>query len=95
MFYLGLYREQHEKIFLSETTMPGALIFSMWYQPVDLCQVCSNYRTGAENGPPRGHRFYICFYREKHEKIFLSETTRFRALIFGMKPYMVDLYLVC
>ena len=25
---------------------------------------------------PRGHRFYIGFYRDKHEKIFLSETTR-------------------
>ena len=29
MFYIGLYREQHEKIFLSETTMPRALLFGM------------------------------------------------------------------
>ena len=29
MFYIGLYREQHEKIFLSETTRPRALIFGM------------------------------------------------------------------
>ena len=29
MFYIGLYREQHKKIFLSETTRPRALIFGM------------------------------------------------------------------
>ena len=34
---------------------------------------------------PRGHMFYIGFYSEKYEKI-LSETTRTRALIFGMTP---------
>ena len=39
--------------------------------------------------------FYIGFYREKHEKIFLSETTRPRALVFGMKHHLVDLYQVC
>ena len=26
--------------------------------------------------PPQGHMFYIGLYREQHEKIFLSETTR-------------------
>ena len=45
--------------------------------------------------PPRGHMFYIGLYREKHEKIFLSETTRFRALIFGMLHHLVDFYQVC
>ena len=34
--------------------------------------------------PPQGHMFYIGLYMEQHEKIFLSETTRPRALIFGM-----------
>ena len=29
MFYIGLYREKDETIFLSETTMPRALIFGM------------------------------------------------------------------
>ena len=33
-------------------------------------------------------------FRETMEKI-LSETTRFRALIFCMKHYLVDLYQVC
>ena len=32
---------------------------------------------------PGGHMFYIGLYREKHEKIFLSETIGLRALIFG------------
>ena len=30
MFYIGLYMEQHEKIFLSETTRPRALVFGMY-----------------------------------------------------------------
>ena len=44
--------------------------------------------------PPRGHMVYIGLYREKHEKI-LSETTRPRALMFGMKHHLVNLYQVC
>ena len=85
MFYIGLYREQHEKIFLSETTRPRALIFGMKYHLVDLYQVCSNYSPGFKNGPaPGGHMLYIGLYREQHEKIFLSETTRPRALMFDM-----------
>ena len=36
MFYIGLYREQHEKIILSEATRPRALIFGMLYHLVDL-----------------------------------------------------------
>ena len=38
---------------------------------------------------------YIDLYREKHEQNFLSETTRHRALLFGMKHYLVNLYQVC
>ena len=45
--------------------------------------------------PPQGHGFYIGFYREKHGIIFLSETKRPRALIFGMNHHPVDLYQVC
>ena len=29
MFYIGLYREEHEKTFLSETIRPTALTFGM------------------------------------------------------------------
>ena len=46
-------------------------------------------------GGERGVRFYIGFYRVKHEKIFLSETTRPRGLLFVMKHHLVDLYQVC
>ena len=54
MFYIGLYREQHEQIFLSETTRPRALIFGMENHLVDLYQVRSNYSPGAKNGPAPG-----------------------------------------
>ena len=54
MFYVGLYREQHEKIFLSETTRLRALSFDMQYHLVNLYQDCSNYIPGAKNGPASG-----------------------------------------
>ena len=54
MFYIGLYRENVEKIFLSETTRPRALIFGMYHHLVDLYQVCSNNSHGAKNGPAPG-----------------------------------------
>ena len=79
MFYIGLYREKHEKIFLSENTRHTALIFGMKHHLVNLLQDCSNYIPGPKNGPPK-----IGLYREKHGKLFLSETIRPRALIFGM-----------
>ena len=51
--------------------------------------------SGLKMAPPRGHMFYIGLYREKYEKLFLSETTRPRTLIFGMKHHLVNLYQVC
>ena len=45
--------------------------------------------------PPGGHKLYIGLYREKREKIFLSETTTPRAMLFGMKRYLVVFYLIC
>ena len=39
----------------------------------------------------RGH----VLHKKKHEKIFLSETIRPRALIFGMSHHLVDVYQVC
>ena len=44
---------------------------------------------------PRGHMFYIGLYRGKMKKIFSSETIRPRAMIFGMKQHLVNLYQVC
>ena len=90
--FLTYFRENMKKIFLSKTIWPTALIFGMWHQLVDLYQVCSNYAPGAKNGPARGHMFYIGLYRVKHEKILSSETTRPRALIFGMKHPLVNLF---
>ena len=52
--YIGLYREKHKTIFLSETTRPRALIFNMKHHIVKLYQVCSNYIHGAKNDPPQG-----------------------------------------
>ena len=57
---------------------------------MDFYQVCTNYPPGAK----MGHMFYIGLYREKHEKT-LSDTTRPRALIFGMKHHLVNNYQVC
>ena len=51
-------------------------------------QVYSNYEYVAKLVPPQGTQ-------GKHEKIFLSGTTRPRHLIFGMKHHLVDLYQVC
>ena len=59
MFYIGLYREQHEKIFLSETTRIRALVFGMWYHLADLYQSCPNYSPGAKMAPPRGSQAFI------------------------------------
>ena len=85
MLYIGLNREKHEKIFLSETTRSRALIFGMKHHQMNLYQVCSNYTPWAKNGPtPGGHMLYIGLNREKYEKIFLSETMRPRAMIFAM-----------
>ena len=92
---IGLCRENHEKIFLSETTRPRALIFGMKHHLVNLYQVCSNYIPGAKNCPAPGVTCFKYLYWEKHEKIFLSETIWPRALIFGMKHHLVDLYQVC
>ena len=83
MFYVGLYWENMKKIFLSETTRPRALIFSMQHHLMDLYQICSNYAPRAINRPARGSHVLHRLVREKHENIFLFETTRPRALLFS------------
>ena len=73
MFYIGLYREQHKKIFFSETTRPGALIFGMWYHLVDPYQVCSNESPGAKNGPaPWSYLFVFVALRPKSTAMFIA-----------------------
>ena len=96
MFDIGLYRENIKKIFLSETLRHRALIFGMQHHLVDLYKVSSNYVRGAKNGPSPPQVSYVLLRLiwGKHEKIFLSETLRPRALIFGMQHHLVDLYQV-
>ena len=58
MLYIDLYREKHEKIFLSETTWPRALILGMKHHLVDFYQVCSNYTPGVKNGHALGGNMF-------------------------------------
>ena len=75
IFNIGLYREKHEKIFLSETVRPRALIFGMNHHLVDLFTKFIQIMPLGPKLPRTGdHMFYIGSYKEKHEKIFLSET---------------------
>ena len=55
MLYIGLYREKHEKIFLSETIRPSSS-FDIWYvaSPCGPLQVCLNYAHEAKNDPALG-----------------------------------------
>ena len=77
MFYIGLNREKHEKVFLSKNTRPRVFLFVMKHQFVNLNQVCSNYIPGAKNGPPRGshvlHKplpglFKLCAWGQKRPR---------------------------
>ena len=76
---------------MSEIIWPRALIFSMEHHIVVLYQVFSNYAPGAKNGPLRGHMFI----KGETLKIFLSKTTRPRALIIGIQHHQVNFYEVC
>ena len=87
MFYI-------KKIFLSETTKTIALIFCMQHHLVDPYQVRLNCAPGAKNGPAPRVIYYIGLYME-YIKIFLSETTRPRALIFGLCLTQLNFYQVC
>ena len=49
---------------------------------------------GLKTVKPRGHMFYIGLYRQTHQQL-LSETTRPRALVFGMKHHIMNLCQAC
>ena len=63
MLDIVLNREKHEKIVLSETIRPRAMVFGMQHHLVD-------YDPGAKNGPVQGVIFYIGLYWEKQRKFF-------------------------
>ena len=51
---------------------------------------------GSKLAPPQGgHKFETWEQRRKILKFFFSETRKCRALIFGMKHLLVDLYQDC
>ena len=54
MFYTGLFRGKHGKIFLSKTIRPRTLIFGMNHHLVNLYHVCSNDPPGAKICPAPG-----------------------------------------
>ena len=92
--FIGLYRESHWKNLLVQNHK--AYSFYYWYvaSPSGPLPSFSNYPPGAKKGSIPGVKIYIGLFGENHEKI-LSETTRPRALIFGMKHHIVTLYQIC
>ena len=75
----------------SETTRPGALVFGMKHHLVNLSMFVQIIALVQKMAPPGGgggggggHMLYLGLYREQHENIFFSETTRPRHLILGM-----------
>ena len=72
--------DQHEKI-LSETIRPRALIFGLLHHLVDLYHVVQIMSLGPKMAPPGGSHVLHRLISGKHDKIFLSETTRPSALM--------------
>ena len=118
MFYIGLYKEHMNKMVLSETTRPRALVLYI-VSPSGPLPRCPNYAHVAKMAPPMGshvlyrlniwyvasssgplpslfklcswcqkwarpggHMFYIGLFKERMNKMVLSETTRPRALVY-------------
>ena len=92
MFYIALYRETWKNLLVWNHKTQN---LDIWYVaprsgPLTSC-FFKLYPWGQQWARPVGHMFYIGLYRENMKRVFLSETTRPRALMFGMKPW----YLVC
>ena len=82
--YIGLYRETHEKNFLSKTTRPRALIFGMKHHLVNFYQVWSNLSLGPKMAPPPESHVLHRHIKGKHEKYVCLKS-------YGLEPW----YLVC
>ena len=82
------------EMFLSQTVRARAFIFGMLHHLLALYQNTSNYDPGVEISPML---WVLGFHIEIKEifLIFLSQTVKARALIFGMWYLLVDLYQVC
>ena len=67
-FYIGSYRDKHEKKILSETVCHRALIFGIKHHLVDSTKFVQIMPLVPKMGPPGGHMFYIGLYRENMKK---------------------------
>jgi len=65
----------------------------MYHQLVDLYQVCLNNDPCQKWPHPWAYQIYIDLYRKTIK--FFSETTKSRALMFGMYYQLMALYQVC
>ena len=64
-----------------------AYSLAIWYEASSSGHLPSLFKlwsVGQKWACPGGHMFYIGLYRENMKKIFLSEATRPKVLIFGM-----------
>ena len=77
-----------EKIFLFETIRHRNLIFDIASPSGPLPSLFKLCPWGQKWPCPSSHMFCIGFIKGNHSKIFLSETTRPRALIFRMKHHL-------
>ena len=73
MFYIGLYSDNHKRIFLSKTICQRALIIDIKQPLVHLYQVCSNYAPLAQNGPALGVTCFTLDYIGNHIIISSSD----------------------
>ena len=74
MFYIGLKKEKHDKIFLSETIRLRAMIFGMYADLVDLYSVCSNYAPGAKFSPTPGVTRDMGSFQQIHLYVNVNKT---------------------
>ena len=74
--------------FVASSSRPLPKIISEY---VSLLKLCS----WGQNGPAPGLTLLHRLIQDKHEKIFSSEITMPKALIFGMQHHRIDLYQVC
>ena len=78
MLYIGFYRENVKKIFLSETTRPRALIFGPRWEKTCLRRFANN--TGADqpaHPPSQISALVIWFFERIISKLATSEISNF------------------
>ena len=92
---IDLLWEKNSKIFFSETTGPTALIFCTWQWLMVLYINCAIHAPGFKFGHAPGVDSLHRLTMGKNSKIFFSETTWPKALIFCMWQWLMVLYVNC